>query len=298
MRDICLIHPGNAYLPELEAYLRFFEKRCRITVSKQKDFPLRHEVGRVLWCVMGLYPRRYQADFLVHDYRSLSTGRFPRIKNHIKKIVNQKPNLRIFLNENVASEFDFNDGVPHVYIDMGIHSHLCPRMPAQHKGFRYEFCYVGSVSYEREIDRLIQQFVETYPHKTLMLIGAYDPRIKHAFRTAENILFKGRCSLEETYMTVSQCEFGLCYLPNRYPYYFQTPTKLLEYAALGKKIIMNDVVSNIATQKKYDINAHVVRDHELPDSSLLSDIKDNHDFKKERVDWNHVVENSGITNYL
>ncbi len=298
MKSLYLIHTGRSYLPELEAYKRFFGQAYTLNVVEKGTFPPGDYKSSVLWFFMGLYPNKYRADFIIHDYRSLSTGYFPRIKNQIKKTLNQRPDLRVFLNERGAREYNFNDKVPFVFIDMGIHEHLRPQVQGAKDKFLYDFCYVGDVFYKRQIDRLLESFSKTYSYRTLVLVGRYDPSIKEAFKANENILFLGKRTLRDTYKIISDSEFALCYLPNKYPYFFQTPTKLLEYAALGKKIIVNDVASNILTCTKYNINVEVVKGHDIPDGKSLKTLKDNSCFDSSCIAWEGIIKRSGVLDYL
>lgn len=251
---IFLIHSNKAILPEIRAYKRFFEKRgfevIDIEYNKLKFILEKELKTSILWYFMGFYPTTIEAKFIIHDYRSLSIGKFARMKDKIKKIFNRKPNLRIFLNKNIKKALNFNDNIPYVYIDMGLPETIFNYIYKSYTK-KYDFIYVGAINKEREIDKLLQVFFKKYgTKKSFILVGPYEIQIKNKFSRFRNIIFTGKLPQGKVFELIKQSEFSISLIPNKYPYYYQTPTKLLEYLALGSKIIINNNPMQISLLKK------------------------------------------------
>ncbi|OPZ73618.1 MAG: hypothetical protein BWY82_01085 [Verrucomicrobia bacterium ADurb.Bin474] len=144
--SLYLLDSLKAHLPEFSAYAAYFAGRYQV-----KRIPLSELSGQldlrrsIVWQFMGLAWSSVPAGCVVHDYRSLSTGRLSRLKDWLKKKVNVKPDVRVFLNAMVRDEMGFEDGVPDVILDMGV-----PDWISEYSGipesFDWEYCYVGAIS--------------------------------------------------------------------------------------------------------------------------------------------------------
>jgi len=303
-KRIIIIHPGKANYPEVRAYKNFFRKSYEISVIRKDELKATSfSRDTILWFIMGFYPKKYSAGFIIHDYRSLSVGLFPRLKDMIKKYFNSKPNLRIFLNENIARQMNFKDNVPKVFIDMGvpdeIEKYIIHREYESSLTYKYDFIYVGEISKERESHKMIEKFLKKYGEKkTFLLVGNAEYDIKQKFKKHSNIFFTGRVPQEKVFEFIKEAEFCVNFIPNKYPYYYQTSTKLLEYAALRKKIISSNIKSNIITAKKYNIKTLFVNDFEFPSENVLIKIAPNTNFDFKKIKWSELIKNSGIRNFI
>ena len=134
----------------------------------------------------------------------------------------------------------------------------------------------------------------------MLLIGKVEDGIDQHFQAFPNIIFKGKLPQEEVFSLVQQSEFAVCYFPYHRPYCYQIPLKLLEYAALGKKIIANDAPSNIRESQAFNINATILGDIEsmFPSEDALKDVKDNRDFDATELYWKNRIKASGVERYL
>ena len=101
MKKILLVRSNKSYLPQIDASIDYFN-------GKELGFQLYDsaELSDItlsefdcLWEFMGFNVYKKLDIPLIHEYASLSTGVFPRVKNMGKKWGNVKPNLRIYLNE-------------------------------------------------------------------------------------------------------------------------------------------------------------------------------------------------------
>lgn len=230
---ISLIYNSKSYLPEVTAYKEFFNKTSVRCLDNTKN---NFSDSSVTWKLMGFdFMKSNQK--LIHDYASLSTGNFPRIKNFLKRKLNTKPDLRLFLNEEVRDGFGFNDNVPYILRDMGIHKSFFINYENYKK---YDFVYMGSISKARGTDKLINFFTSELYNNSLLVIGEIPKFLLKKTQNSKNIFTTGRIPLDKVSFFASQATYGINFIPDKYPFNIQTSTKLQEYCAMGLKIITTD----------------------------------------------------------
>lgn len=297
---IFFIHKNKAHLPEIEAYSSFFSSYNYNTfvVSYKDLFKLDKDILKksILWYFMGFYPRKIDGKFIIHDYRSLSIGKFAKVKDYIKKVFNFKPNLRIFLNEAVKNRLSFNDDIPCITIDMGLPSSII-RFVNLNLEPKYDFIYVGTISYEREIHRVIERFIGRYgKKKNLLLVGLFEEGLKRKYSIFQNIIFMGKVSQEDVFKFIKESRYAICIIPNKYPYNLQTPTKLLEYLALRSKIIANKnpLILDILKETN-NIDKVFIMDENwnFPKEDELIGIKQSSIYFEELL-WENILKRSNI----
>ncbi len=296
--ELLLIHTGKAYLPELRAYRRAFSPHFDVREVTAAELDGRSHPGRILYFFMGFFPGKYEAHRVVHDYRSLSVGAVPGLKDGLKRRLQMKPDLRVFANEVIEREMAFRDEVPTCRLDMGVHLDLVHAARRDTGSFRYDLCYVGDVSRERSADEMLRGFVRRAEGRTFVLAGEVDPGIRREFQDRPGVTFKGRLTLREAYELMALCETGVCYLPRRSPYRFQTPVKILEYAALGMKVVVNDTESNLETLRRSGIGGLVMNGFEFPGREEIAALPDNRGFDPEPLGWESLIRESGIVSRL
>lgn len=292
-KKIYFIKSGKAYLPEIEAYSKFFSVKgfdCN-TISYNKFLTLKQEAN-IFWFFMGFYPKSTSNGIVIHDYRSLSTGTWCKIKDYIKCKLNPKPTLRIFLNKNVKNMFKFNDGIPSFLIGMGVDF---PPVHTNNKSrdILYDYIYVGVVSNDRGIDCLLRKFVESKTSKKLLMVGVYD-EILYSKYNNQNIIFVGKVSREQVYKYLMQSETGISYIPQGMPYDVQVSTKMLEYAWCGLKIVANDSQSNRLTAEKMGFECAM-------SNGTFFDLKINNNGNvniQEHLLWEKILFKSGVFDFL
>jgi glycosyltransferase involved in cell wall biosynthesis len=299
-RRVLLVHRGLANLPELGAYSAWFAGRGYPCAGIAPTALPRtaHLDDAVLWLFMGIYPRQYRAAFVVHDYRSLSTGHLPHLKDRLKRTMNARPDLRVFLNPAVAAAMGFRDRVPHRFLDMGVPAGLLAffRTPVPP---RHDFVYVGDVSRERGAERMIERFLARYgSRRSLLLVGAWEPAIHARFAGHPNLRFTGRVPQTRVFELVQHAAIALCFVPNRYPYQLQTPTKLLEYAALGKPIIANELASTRAMIERLGLRVRLMPDYDLPPEAELAGLRDNRHLDPATLSWDQAIRVSGLADWF
>ena len=299
-KKIIFIHQNKAHLPEIEAYKKYFGSHGFETHDIVYQDLVKKDISSfeniILWYFMGFYPRKINAKLVIHDYRSLSTGRIAKAKDYLKRILNFKPHLRIFLNEEVRKNFSFDDGIPYLTIDMGLPLSIVNYIDLDTKP-KYDFIYVGAVSYEREIHKLIKKFIARYgDSKSLLLVGMFDPKLKKEFDSFQNIIFTGKISQEEVFKFIKESGYSICIIPNKYPHSLQTPTKLLEYLALKSKIIVNrnPMVLKILKETNNINNVFIMDENwNLPEQNILKSIRPS-SICVEYFLWDAILKRSGI----
>ncbi|MGG4488686.1 glycosyltransferase [Metabacillus idriensis] len=239
MKKILLERSNKAYLPVIDAYMKYFNGNGydfqMYDSSKLRDFHIND--FDVLWKFMGFEAFPKNDIKIIHEYPSLSTGLLPKWKNEVKSRLNTKPDLRIFLNVFVKEGMNFKDNIEYIYRDMGVDNIF---FNFQNSSKNYDCVYVGSISKERSIHILLDYFKYHCKNKNLLLIGAVQDDIYKNYSSCENIIFTGKLSYEDVPKYASQAVYGVNYMPDKYPFNIQTSTKLLEYLSMGLKVITTD----------------------------------------------------------
>ena len=296
--SIFILHPGKANYPELDAYSDYFKERFDVyegTLSQYRDFDRKDEC--ILWCIMGMYTKKLPAKYVIHDYRSLSVGKFPYFKDVLKKFLNIKPNLRIFQNQVMSDVMGFADGVKEILLPMGVPNVIADVAAHSNEQYHQKFCYIGEMSRERHFDRVLDAYVSNYNNDKLVLVGTPEPYILEKYKKFTQLMFVGRKAQIEALSIVKACEFAICYFPYHRPHKYQAPTKLLEYMALGVNVICNDSPSNIREIDKYSYPANIShKSGVFPLSNLDQLLMSN--FAVQNLDWNSVIKESRVESYF
>ncbi|MEX4003635.1 glycosyltransferase [Paraburkholderia sp. EG285A] len=299
--SVFILHPGKANYPEIAAYSDCLTQRG--VPVEHGDLGALNRVAEnrraVLWCIMGLYRALPPARFVVHDYRSLSVGRMAFVKDWIKRALNLRPNLRIFQNERMRDAMAFSDGVPSLLLPMGVPDWI---FDVTDDGARSipagKFCYIGEMSRERGFHKVLGAFRNAHrdPSEALVLVGRPEQSILDEFRDVPGIVFTGRVPQQDALRIVRRSDHAICYFPYHRPHCFQTPTKLLEYAALGKSIICNDAPSNVLAARELDIRCHVTGPRIFDElfSGAPIELQRNDPRKIVSLEWGRVIERSGV----
>lgn len=293
---IAIVDTKKAYLPEIEAYLKFFNKLDDFEVYRVYEEDLNDGIREnydVIWRFMGLDTRRGKNTYVIHEYNSLTVGKFSKLKDIIKKYINMKPDLRIFLNEEIKSKMNFKDQIPYIIRDMGISREFFLNSNVLKK--EYDYIYIGSMDKNRRLDKVLDVFREN-KSKSILLIGEPTKDLFDAFKDSENIFFEGRVEQSLIPEIASKATYGLNYIPDIYPYNIQTSTKLLEYCALGLKV----VTTNYKWLNDFEIESGA-KFYKLKSTSdgLVLDFEDVEKFDffipdVKEYEWSNILKQSNI----
>lgn len=293
------LHGGKASYPEVAAYRQFFGSHCTTSEGAIDAVPKQvPPANLILWQVMGFYPRRVPARLTIHDYRSLSVGTWSGLKDLAKRTLNATPDIRIFQNEAICRRMVFDDTATTVLLPMGVPDWIFD-LRRQAETTRYDFGYVGAISEERGFGKVLRAFVEAYlGERSLLLIGPAEPAIAAAFGGAPGITFAGPLTQREALLRLLEAQVAICPVPAGPPFDWQTPTKLLEYAALGMPILANDSPTNLETLEALNIRA-LLQDESLfsaaPDPAACPD---NRDCDVRHLTFDKIIADSGIVDQI
>ncbi|KWH28500.1 glycosyltransferase [Burkholderia cepacia] len=312
---VFILHPGKANYPEIAAYRSRLGTHGFEVFDGDLDayarFPARDVC--ILWCIMGFYRALPPARFVIHDYRSLSVGRLAAVKDGVKRMLNVRPDLRIFQNEQMRDAMAFRDGVRALLLPMGVPDWIFDRADAGSDRVAPgsadvapivsgRFCYIGEMSRERGFHKVLAAYRDARRDEsdTLVLVGQPEPEIHAEFVDTPGIRFVGRVPQPEALRIVRDSEYAVCFFPYHRPHCFQTPTKLLEYASLGKRIICNDAPSNVRTANELGIQCHVtgaaIFDELFPLSRIRATRPD--PAAMQSLEWGRVIERSGVLAFI
>jgi glycosyltransferase involved in cell wall biosynthesis len=295
---IAFVHNGKAFLPEMDAYSRFFSGyhiTCEI-VSKN-DLGLMHR--HVEWWLMGTdLTKPKEGIYKIHEYCSSSVPPWRWWKNWWKSFFNAQPDFRLFLNEYVRKAFNFHDHIPFGYRDMGVPEHWLQTDPFLHER-DYDFVYTGDCSPIRQPELLLNCFsTGAMKDKTLLIIGKDYEYLQTAYANNKNIVFMGPLPYNTMDSYILKARFGINYMIDKEPFNQQTATKLLEYAALGLPIITTRYAWVEWFQQQYGGNFFYL---EPGFTNFTWEQVNNFPFSKpdiESLTWENRIRSSGVLEFL
>lgn len=229
------IHSGNAALPELQHYERYFSKQYEVKLSKDiKDATS----ADIVWLMMGSY--RYKGNpnqVIIKEFPSLSLNPFGRIKNIIKTLSSFDSDIRIYLSDMVRTGYYFPLNRNVALRDMGVANNLSTYSYTRGGKKLYDLIYVGDMSKSREIDKYIIEILSVRKDIKIGLVGNKNEWIVNRLSKYDNIDFIGYVPQSDLYKILDTSKAAINIIPDKYPYNIQTSTKLQEYAAFGIPIV-------------------------------------------------------------
>ncbi|MFM7839185.1 MAG: hypothetical protein ACKO6K_06425 [Chitinophagaceae bacterium] len=235
--SIVFVHNQKAFLPELEAYQRFFSARgieCHAVTPEE----VQQYAARVEWYFMGTDLSRPKPGVLrIHEYCSASVAPFRKLKDFFKSFVNTQPDFRIFQNEFVRQSFYFQDSIPYGFRDMGIpEAWLQPPVEIKKD---IDFIYIGQLHDPAQFRGLIRNLQHALPDSSLLILSREYHKLAREFSTAGNIQFIGPLAHAEVRTYLMRARYALNWVPDEAPYNQQSSTKLLEYLSCRIPVISN-----------------------------------------------------------
>ena len=291
--QIVFIHRSKAFLPELDAYTRYFNQQgiqTTILTNLEKDVP-----ADVEWYFMGTYSKR-KAVVTIHEYASASVPPVASLKDLVKRKINAKPDFRIFNNDYVRQQLAFRDTIPEGIRDFGIDPE--PVQIATGKK-EYDFVYTGSVAAHRKLGALCRCFTHgaLREHSLLILSNQYEPLVKQ-MSSHRNIIFAGPVPHREVRNYLMKAAYGINYTVDEPPFNHQTSAKLIEYAAAGLPVITNSYAWVNAFEQKSG-GAFFMIDNDF--SNLTWEQVNNFNYKRPDLSgwtWEEQIRKSGVVEFL
>ena len=277
---------NNAYTPEAYAYEKYLKK---LGHQVQLDYKLdpNNDINIFFMGTRPFWKKNEGRAIEIHEYQSLSTPPYAKLKNLSKKIINKRPVGRIFLNNFVHQDLNFNDNIPYIYRDMGVDDILFQR-PIQNP--LYDIVYCGSISGRSGLIETLLALAKDYK---IIVVGRITKE-EQVILQVKNITLLGQVSREQLPEIYRNARFGLNYTPDIYPYNIQTSTKTLEYLASGLRVISNKYkwVESLEKSHKFGI---VWLDQDIYNIGVHSF---NNSYDMDCYSWNHILHNSGFLNFL
>lgn len=297
---IQFVHEGKAAYPEIAAVRSYLGRRGFETIEvRPEDVAANQQRKTVCWHMMGFYPRRLDCTVTIHDYRSLSVGRFARAKDRLKRLLNARPDIRILQNREIREAMGFGEDANSLYLPMGVPElFVAERGPAKRP--TTDFVYIGSMLAERRCELMLDSFLKWFGEtKTFDLYGAPNGELESRYASNKNIRFRGSVPQSELPAILKKARVGVCYFPMHYPHLLQTPTKLMEYAALGMRILANDHPQSRITERKYGLKCRWGESADMfADVPDKLDWSDNMDVDPSPMAWDSVISASGVEQVL
>lgn len=282
IKSIAIERSKNAFLPEAYAYRDYFRKYgyvCEFVVKGSSNIL---EYDAVI-LFHGLHPfwKKYPS-FVIGDYNSLSTGKFNKIKNIIKRIINVRSDLNIFLNEDVRRNMFFSKKNNYITRSMGYFEEDNYNSFSKKK---FDIIYCGSFrpGILKEVYRLANLGF------SIALVGMDD---KPHHRNINNF---GKVAPAKARELISQAKYGLNYTPDIFPLNIQDSTKVIEYCAAGLGVISNRYkwINDFedSTRGKFMTLKEIEKYEDVDSFEFIVPNIDN-------LSWESILKNSDIINKL
>lgn len=285
---LSILMTGQAYLPEAYAYQQYLTERgweVKLCNPGQYDF----DADYVLSFQGDRLPdmKKYRCK-VVHEYHSLATGSFPRLRQFAKRLIAARPNGRSFLNSMVRERAGFKDDVPWMDRDMGVDDGFYDRDPGPKE---FDLVYCGSIRAG------MADCFEDLSNKgyTLLIVGRTTDEFTARFAANPNVTMVGAVDRSQIPFQVRRARYGLDYTPDEYPHTIQTRTKNLEYLAAGLGLVANhyEWVDRFCAEHPVpvvwleDLLADKARlDEEIPDVDMNA-------FR-----WSRILDDAGFEEFL
>jgi glycosyltransferase involved in cell wall biosynthesis len=236
---IAFIHAHKSFLPGLGAYLRFFAARG---IKTEVCFPHQAKLiqADLEWHFMGSQIRKNPQALTIHEYGSASTPPLRRVKDRLKKLINCRPDFRIFDSAYAQQQFGFSDQVPSAIRQSGLFADaLSTAFEAMEK--KYDFIYVGTVAPERRMSALFTLFRSgRLRNQSLLILSQNYAYWQAKCRDSANIHFQGPVPWDQVYSYVRKARYAINFVPDIPPFSHQPSSKFLDYVACRVPVITTD----------------------------------------------------------
>ena len=297
---IRFVHEGKAAYPDVRAFKSYFSGPYETIECSPYEAAMAEGLDQTAcWYMMGFYTKKLDCALTIHDYRSLSVGRFRRIKDCIKRVLNADPDIRIFQNDAIRRALGFSEDQRTYYLPMGVPEYFIDNrnLPAEPEA---DFVYIGSMLAERRCELMLDSFIGRFGEtRSFDLYGPPNTELEARYADRPNIRFNGMIAQDALPAILKAARVGVCYFPMHYPHVLQTPTKLMEYGALGMRILANEHPQSRITADQYGLHCIWGTTSDLfaavPDRL---DWADNGSVDPQPMAWPAVIAASGVKQAL
>lgn len=287
--NIGILINNLSYTPESYAYTNYLRSKGWV-VQLDSTLDTNNDINIYYMGIRPFWRKKEGRALEIHEYQSLSTAPYAKLKNLLKKNINNKPAGRIFLNEVVETEFSFGDKVPFIYRDMGVDDLFFKKDDTQPE---FDIVYAGSIDSRVGLIEVILSLAKM--GFSILIIGILSDVTANRLKKYSQIVLIGKVNYTEVPRFYRLARFGLNFTPDLYPYNIQTSTKTLEYMASGLGVISNRYIWAESFFK--EINYSPIWLEDIHSKSLYDNrLQLNLDFEQYR--WSNILERSNFTNFL
>ena len=234
---IHFIRNGPTYLPEIDAYCAYIQSRGHQTRVHNTSHSVPTSAS-VVWWFCGRVPlpeaHRLRGAFQIHEYASASVPPYAWAKDQFKHWFQPQPDYRIYQNGWVRERMGFADGVPHTLRDMGIAAHFFDS-PSDTPSPEFDLVYLGDMSHLLSFIPILQAIEAA--GRSLLLVGDIPAELQTHLPL--NVTCKRQVDHAQVPRHLRSARLGLNLIPNTTPFQQQTSTKVLEYCAVGLRVVSN-----------------------------------------------------------
>lgn len=232
--DVAIVLTGQAYLPEAWAYQRHLAARgwaARVVGSTDEARGADLAISFSLSQHRALHRLPVPA---VHEYHSLSCGRWRLAKDLVKRLAAPPPVGRIFSEPHIARRMRFGAGLPSLLRPMGFDAAIagCARIAEPD----HDIVYCGTFARPGVTDTLAALGRTGW---RVIAFGALDDASARARMADAGVELPGAIARDAVPAALARARFGLNVTPDLAPWNRQASVKTLEYAAAGLGIIAN-----------------------------------------------------------
>lgn len=283
-----IVKSNKAFFPESKAYKKYLSNIKNLDVEFYSNYDEACQEAQIVIIYFGFIPfwKKNKNVYTIAEYHSLSTGSYSRLKDVIKRIFNIRGDYYIFLNDQVRKGLYFSSKIPHIFRGMGYDANLVSQFLNEEK--KYDFVYAGSLSREGVIDKI--SYIAALGFKFVVVGNTKDEEVLLKKNNKE-IICMGKLPLEDSYQIIASSTYGLNYTPDIYPFNIQDSTKIIEYTALGLKIISNKYEWIDQFESKNGLKFLDIDDIHNKDDVLKFNFKSSN---IENLRWDNIIINSGL----
>ena len=279
----------HSYTPEAYAYEKYLTKRgWSVQLDYENNLDPNNDINIYFMGLRPFFGKKDGRALEIHEYQSLSTPPYAKVKDFFKKIINCKPSGRIFLNDFVFKDLNISDNIPYIYRDMGIDKQF---FQTQKSNPEYDIIYSGSIN-RLNVPEVILALANKYK---IIVVGNLNGILKEKLRHS-NITLTGRMERYELPELYSNARFGLNYTPDVYPFNIQTSTKTLEYLASGLPVISNRYTWIEMFAK--EVNKRIIWLDDFLNFGIDLGERENNFIDMSEYSWENILNHSGLESFL
>ncbi len=285
----------TAYTPEAFAYQKYLVAKGHcVQLDLEHNLNPNNDINIYFMGTRPFWQKKTSSAIEVHEYQSLSVPPHSNLKDLAKKLVNRKPQGRIFLNNIVRTDLNFTDDCPYIMRDMGVDDEFFS-LRAEKNEKEYDIVYSGTIDARAGLINILHAIaMQGY---TLLVIGNISIESQRYLEATNNIQCLGKVDYQDLPALYNKAVYGLNYTPDIYPFNIQTSTKTLEYLASGLMLISNryDWIEEFCIKHDY---SPVWLDNLVNKELFVNTHGYNKSLNMEEYSWSSILEQSGFESFL